>query len=380
MDAKLYEMVENFRSAAMVVAFANAFVQTIPDRMKSKPLRPAPGADEGTVRLVMHAALNFEAAVVEDWERERPTGTSCIMTWTNDEALHVFSLLVQKGVKARLVQSNDGFKLGDLAEIRYFRQCAFSDKEASVISAKKWDEARSLLCATYADSACLADCLALLDDFAASTKSKYKSDFDEFLWESKMEDFGCSEKGTVVVSTIHKSKGREYDSVYILLNRLGQLSEEKRRAIYVGITRAKKNLRIHYSDKGLFENIDAEGVVKEYDDGTPNRLENVIVQLSHKDVVLDFFLDKKPLVCQLRSGTALEVDGNYLVASLNGYHARVAKFSQGFVHKLSELVLKGYQPRFAKVRYVVAWKKEGETHETAIVLPDLYLSCVGQGH
>ena len=105
----------------------------------------------------------------------------------------------------------------------------------------------------------------------------------------------------------------------------------------------------------------------------------MIVQLSYKDVVLDFFLDKKPLVCQLRSGTVLEVDGNYLVVSLNGYHARVAKFSQGFVHKLSELVFKGYQPQFAKVRYVVAWKKEGETQEAAVVLPDLYLSCAGQG-
>ena len=324
----------------MVVAFANAFVQTIPDRMKSKPLRPAPGADEGTVRLVMHTALNFEAAVVEDWERERPTGTSCIMTWTNDEALHVFSLLVQRGVKARLVQSNDGFKLGDLAEIRYFRQCAFSDKEASVISAKKWNEARSLLCAAYADSACLADC---------------------------------------VVSTIHKSKGKEYDSVYILLNRLGQLSDEKRRAIYVGITRAKKNLRLHYSDNDLFDNIDAEGVIKEFDASTPNRLENVIVQLSHKDVVLDFFLDKKSLTCQLRSGTTLEVDGNYLVASLNGYNVRVVKFSQAFVRKVSDLALKGYKPHFARVRYVVAWKKDEETPETAIVLPDLYLSCRQQG-
>ena len=216
--------------------------------------------------------------------------------------------------------------------------------------------------------------------FAASAKSKYKSDFDEFLWESKMEDFGSSEKGSVVVSTIHKSKGREYDSVYILLNQLGELTDEKRRAIYVGITRAKKNLRVHYSDKSLFENIDAEGVVKEFDVRTPNRLENVIVQLSHKDVVLDFFLNKKSLVCQLRSGAALEVDGNYLVASLNRYHARVVKFSQAFVHRLSELALNGYKPQFAKVRYVVAWKKEGETQEAAVVLPDLYLSCVGQDH
>ena len=66
-----------------------------------------------------------------------------------------------------------------------------------------------------------------------------------------MEDFGRTEKGSVVVSTIHKSKGREYDSVYIMLNRIGQLTDEKRCAIYVGITRAKKALRVHYSDSSL---------------------------------------------------------------------------------------------------------------------------------
>ncbi len=373
-DAKLYEMVENFRSAAAIVAFANAFAQTIPGRMKSSPLRPAPGAEDGSVRIVAHAAGGFEASVVEDWERERPSGTSCIMTWTNHEALRVFSILLQKGVKARLVQSNDGFNLGDLAELRYFRKCAFSVDGSGVISDKKWNEARRLLGAAYAGSDCLPDCLALLDDFAATAKTKYKSDFDEFLRESRIEDFGRFGSGTVEVSTIHKSKGREYDSVYIMLDRLGAPTGEKRRAVYVGITRARKNLRVHYSDKSLFENVDAEGVVKEFDTGAPERIENVIVQLSHKDVVLDYFIDKKSVVGRIRSGDALEVDGNYLAASLDGRRVRVAKFSKAFIQKLSELALKGCRPQFAKARYVVAWKKEGEEQETAVVLPDLYLS------
>ena len=58
------------------------------------------------------------------------------------------------------------------------------------------------LCERYAESACLADCLELLDDFASTHPAKYRSDFDEFLLESKMEDFGRAEKGSVVVSTI----------------------------------------------------------------------------------------------------------------------------------------------------------------------------------
>lgn len=372
--ARLYEMVENFRSAAMIVAFANVFARTIPGRMKSAPLRPPPGAEEGSVRLVVHAVPDFESAVVEDWERESPSGTSCIMTWTNEEALRVFSILAQKGVKARLVQSNDGFKLGDLAELRYFRRIAFSDSGASVISAKRWDEARRRLCEFYADSACLEDCLALLDDFAATSPTRYKSDLEEFLLESRMEDFGRTEKGSVVVSTIHKSKGREYDSVYIMLNRIGQLTDERRCAIYVGITRAKKALRVHYSDSSLFADATVGGVVSVRDDRVPTQPENIIVSLTHKDVVLDYFLDKKAIVCELRSGARLEVDGVFLVSNVKGFKRRVAKFSEAFVRNLELLSSKGYVPRFAKVRYVVAWKKEGCEEEAAVILPDLYLS------
>ena len=288
----------------------------------------------------------------------------------------MFSCLVQKGVKARLVQSNDGFNLADLAEFRYFRRQAMKQEGASVISTELWNEARTRLCERYSGSACLNDCLALLDAFAATAQIRYKSDFDEFLAEAKIEDFGSDGNGAVVVSTIHKSKGREYDSVYMMLNGPGQITDERRRAIYVGITRAKKALRIHYSDCDLFDGMDVDGIEKSACDSIPRRLSDVIVQLSHKDVVLDFFLDKKSVVVGLRSGDALKVDGNYLVSSVGGRMVRVAKFSQSFIQKLSELADKGYRPQFAMVRYIVAWRKNEEETETAIVLPDLHLSSV----
>ena len=189
-----------------------------------------------------------------------------------------------------------------------------------------------------------------------------------------MEDFGRAEKGSVVISTIHRSKGREYDSVYMMLNKIGQLTDEKRRAIYVGITRAKEALRVHYSDDSLFEGVAAEGVVCVRDDNVPLQPENVILNLTHKDVVLDYFLDKKAIICELRSGMRLEVDGVFLVSNAYGFTRRVAKFSGAFIRKLESLSAKGYMPRFAKIRYVVAWKKEGCAEESAVILPDLYLS------
>lgn len=81
---------------------------------------------------------------------------------------------------------------------------------------------------------------------AATTRKKYRSDFEIFLHESNLEDFYKIEQGVVTVSTMHKSKGREFDNVIIMLNDSALNSDEEKRKLYVAITRAKSNLHIHY--------------------------------------------------------------------------------------------------------------------------------------
>lgn len=49
----------------------------------------------------------------------------------------------------------------------------------------------------------------------------------------------------VVVSTIHKAKGREFDDVYMLLTDNYTKNAELKRRYYVGITRTKNRLFIH---------------------------------------------------------------------------------------------------------------------------------------
>jgi ATP-dependent DNA helicase RecQ len=58
---------------------------------------------------------------------------------------------------------------------------------------------------------------------------------------------------------------------------------------------------------------------------------------------------------------------------LNGRDVRVAKLSKAFVETLEKLKDKGYSPKSAEVRFVVAWKGEEDTDETPIVLANLYL-------
>jgi ATP-dependent DNA helicase RecQ len=49
----------------------------------------------------------------------------------------------------------------------------------------------------------------------------------------------------VFVSTMHKAKGREFDHVFILLENFDLITDEKKRLLYVAMTRAKQNLTIH---------------------------------------------------------------------------------------------------------------------------------------
>ncbi|MEJ1730822.1 3'-5' exonuclease, partial [Escherichia coli] len=61
----------------------------------------------------------------------------------------------------------------------------------------------------------------------------------------RLEDF-FSEKGeTILVSTIHKAKGREFDNVFLMLENFNPITDEDKRLLYVAITRAKSNLTIH---------------------------------------------------------------------------------------------------------------------------------------
>lgn len=210
---------------------------------------------------------------------------------------------------------------------------------------------------------------------------KYISDFENFLLESRLEDFSKSRSSEIIVSTIHKSKGCEYDNVYISLKGLGDITDKERRMIYVGMTRAKNNLSVHYSNVNLFLDKSLQGLIIE-DNTVYGAPVKVLMQLSHRDVVLDIFKGCQDSLPGLLSGTGLFVSGDYLYAETGGRRVKVLRFSSAFRTQLSRMVSKGYLPVKAKVRFLVFWSYEEPTGETGsptrseimIVLPDLLLA------
>ena len=368
--ATKYEMTENYRSKTNVIALANAFAESITDRMKSAPIEAV--TDEvGDVQITHHTCANMEEAVVNELLATYKNGKACVLTNTNDEALRILGLLLKHGKRAKLIQSLDGFRLYNLLEIRVFLKAIDRNLHSPVISDDIWKNAKKELFSNYHNSACIDNVRRLILDFEATHSVKYRSDFEEFLNESKFEDFYDEQDQEVIyVSTIHKSKGREFDNVYMMLKNSAGKTDAERRALYVGMTRAKNNLYIH-TNTTLFDKYRMDGVEHVVDGAEYGEPTEIMLQTTHKDVVLDFFKNKKEIIFNLRSGTKLKMDDVYLVAELNGRDVRVAKLSKAFVETLEKLKDKGYSPKSAEVRFVVAWKGEEDTEETPILLTDI---------
>lgn len=378
--ASVYDMMENFRSSEAVVSISNNYVKGMSNRLKSAPII-CRRSDRGCVRLIHHASLDYEQAIVNEILSGAPGGTVCVLTATNDDALVISALLNKSGRRARLIRSNDGFYLRDLAEFRFFLD-TIREFDAACLDNDTWTKSAEMVVEHFRGSECLEmfrNCLEAFNEECPGRK--YISDFENFLLESRLEDFSKSRSSEIIVSTIHKSKGCEYDNVYISLKGLGDITDKERRMIYVGMTRTKNNLSVHYSNVNLFLDKSLQGLIIE-DNTVYGAPVEVLMQLSHRDVVLDIFKGCQDSLPGLLSGTGLFVSGDYLYAETGGRRVKVLRFSSAFRTQLSRMVSKGYLPVKAKVRFQVFWSYEEPTGETGsptrseimIVLPDLLLA------
>lgn len=368
--AKPYALINNYRSCQSVVLFANQFVKAISGRMKSEDII-AVSESAGEVKLIKHSGTNMETALVNDVLSVGANGTTCILTNTNQEALLILGILKQRNIPANLIHSIDGFDIYDIAEIRYFLKMLNKENNSPVISNNQWNSAVEALQGQYSNSACLPVIMNILHTFEETNEKKYRTDFEMFLHESKIEDFYKNEKSVITISTMHKSKGREFDNVYMLLGNVNMGSDEEKRKLYVGMTRAKKLLHIHYFGD-VFDQYAEYATTDEIDPHTYPKPSEIILQHSHRDVYLDFFKDKKALILRLKSGMHLTVKDNRLYIQENGKLMPVLQFSSKCNENVKQLIASGYMPYDSVIRFICAWKGKADTSESAVILADIY--------
>jgi ATP-dependent DNA helicase RecQ len=193
-----------------------------------------------------------------------------------------------------------------------------------------------------------------------------------------MEDAIKPDTESIVISTMHKAKGKEYDHVIMLVEDYDYTSDESRRLLYVASTRAKKTLHIHtngsFYDKIESNNITWSTYTRELSE--PKEYE---VILGHKHIQLKSLKYPEPLsiLRTIKTGDKLEKDVKYFgVNEALGLGIKpkgnLLLFSKNFIAEHYEpMFKKGYEMKDATAEYIIYWYSKNDAKEYKIVLPKL---------
>ena len=391
--SRFIEMTENYRSLRHIVDTANDFARNIRQRIKSTPIISM-SQEDGEVRIVKHPyeiqekkvymyqpiledvtrLLGSNASKEADASTRKKNETISILTQTNEEAVIMLALLHCHGIKAKLVQSMDGLRFWNLAEVRYFLKKidqGIKETKSPIIPDDIWETTKQLTFQKYATSQALPYLRRSLQIFEQTNRAKYYSDLREFVFESSVEDFCDISKSDIVVSTIHKAKGHEFDHVLMLITHPEHPTDDILRRYYVGMTRAKRTLTIH-TNGNLFDSLKSAQHL--YDAQAYDEPNEIVLQLSHKDVNLGFSKPHKDAILCLRSGMPLTYHDHCLCLPSTGRD--IAQLSIKMKEELGKWELKGYKVTAARIRFIVAWKSKDaprDEKESAIVLADLVM-------
>lgn len=373
---RFIEMTENYRSPQHIVNASNLFSRHISHRLKTSPI-VSMSNDEGWVGVTHHKSEIMYSPLVDEFIATHGQGSACVLTQTNEEAVIIVALLRKRGISCKLVQSIDGIRFWNIAEMRFLIKYIDKRLKTPLIPDDLWNDAKRETRRVYNKSNSLPYVERCMELFELSNKTKYISDFKEFIFESSIEDFSVFKSTDVIVSTIHKAKGREFDDVYMLISDKYNYDDTLMRRFYVGMTRARQRLFIH-TTCSCFDNIGADKYVT--DQRIYQMPDEVVLQLSYKDVFLGFFKNRKKDILSLRSGDSLLYSDHILTDAASG--KPVASLSAKMKATLSEWNNKGYEVKSATVRFVVAWRPKDapkDEEETAVLLADLILNKTTDG-
>jgi len=364
--ATKYELITNYRSKSNLVSFSNQFLKLIKNRLKEIPIE-AHQNENGRIKVVRYKNRNLVIPLINDILSSDLTGTTAVLAKTNEEAFQLAGLLNKHGMKAKLIQSDDTFSLYNLAEIRYFLDALQLTDNTYLIDSDVWNDARRSTIERFKASTKLEIFVHLIKDFEATNpKRKFRSDLMVFIRESKLEDFITSTSEVIIVSTIHKAKGKEFDNVFLLLENFDIREDARKRELYVAMTRARNNLSIHLNGSYL-DHITTEGLERIEDEQVYPTPGESVIHLGHRDLKLGYFAFIQHWLYDLTSGDQLTLADDGCKNERGEY---VLKFSQKFMLQLGQLKQDGYVLREARVNFIVYWTDEKEK-EVKIVLPEV---------
>jgi len=350
---KEYALTTNFRSQTSIVDVANHMVQRLQRRFKTEALIPY-AKERGQVTLYLYETPHMTAPAIEQVKRVDPTHSIALLAYTNDETSDLYSALYEQGIQARYLSDRKGFRLRNLEEIDYIdiylkQLCGQSHR----IEESYFDRALDELHRHFQGSPHLSLAEQVVDGFRREYDRYYLSLWESYLDEIQLEGF--SNNAPVTVSTIHKAKGKEFDTV-ILLIPSRPMSDELLRLYYVGVTRAKKSLMVLTNDQKLPTILPSHVArIKDYRRYPPIGTKTFLMTL--ENVVLSVSGWHNSTSKALIAGTKVTMNWCDVCEKFCIYldHYLLEKISRKFEKEIQKYRNRGYEIKDIEVESVVVW-------------------------
>lgn len=270
--AKVVRLVRNYRSTPQIVGLANIIVRGPSGAMRSNAVQLQAQASDGpTPSLTAHPDDPAEAAAIAGEIADRVAkgvspGQMAILFRTNGQSEAFESALAERDVPYLVRGGERFFARKEVRDaILLLRGAARSDDGSialpelvrDVLLGAGWTrEAPNAGGAARERWESLAALAALSDDLVAAGPEARLPDFIRELDERAAAQHAPAVQG-VTLASLHAAKGLEWDVVFLAGVSDGYLPiamadtpeaiEEERRLAYVGVTRARKELRLSWS-------------------------------------------------------------------------------------------------------------------------------------
>ncbi|WP_185908535.1 DEAD/DEAH box helicase [Campylobacter troglodytis] len=394
-----YSLMTNYRSNKELIAFNNAYRRAfLKEGLKGEDLRVNPNNKQaGFISFTRHSlefSLSHLASKASEFINQKARKSVAVLVRSNDEVLALAYEFQKLGIRARLILEKEGFELKNLIELFEYVSLLKDGTDQN--------EARLRIKERYKNSLNLEIFEAVIELFEKE-QLRYErderflaSDFESFLEELSFESLE-NFKNTLIISTMHKAKGKEFDNVFVGLNESFEFHKpSERRLLYVAFTRAKERLFVHSKNDFLspLKEYFNEALIYDKKDDKANKISLI---MSLKDLILSdtFAKDKdrnfiksiqdninslQRMGVVFKAGEYCEVrikeakDKTYI--NLYYQNKAIASLSQSFREKI--FAKKGYiLESKAKISYVVKWFDKQTKEDLTQILCELSLRKQG---
>ncbi|WP_166962043.1 RecQ family ATP-dependent DNA helicase [Yeosuana marina] len=379
-NATSYSLIKNYRSYSHIVEFNNELLETIPNRLKNEILEPVNKRVLNKIKLIKYNSSYLEKSLADHVVLDGQVGTRAVLVRTNKQALMLSTFLKEAGQKTKLITGLEGFRLDQLFELRSFTEfLKQKTNNAGLIFNNEWDIAKTSFKTKHQSSIHYDLCLDVIQKFEFNyEKQKQLFDWYEYIHEIKMEDAINADSDAIIIATMHKAKGKEFDHVYLLLEDYDFNDIESKRVLYVGSTRAKKSLQIHCNST-FFDGFKTDKLEITNFVGKTSKPDHFELILGHKDIYLSSQKYSQTIrrINTLKSGDSLKKDvvqfpNNTALGLSKMEGGNILIFSRNFTDtKYKTFINDNYQLDDGNVEYLVYWYDAQEEKEYKVVLPRL---------